>query len=185
MPLLHVRLAGIAMLPPHRADNVLLGRPVPHGGGNASHQLMAREAWKPCICTTRCRCAFEHGNASPACAHCEVCLCKCFNLVHATLPGAPHCNRAAEFSLLEVETGLFGIELPGSYSVGRMRCADHTVAVERARVGATRLGRPPGGSILSFLFGVDCRDGRFQILQRRLELVRIALFRPAPRTPLA
>lgn len=50
---------------------------------------------------------------------------------------------------------------------------------ERTTIGAARFGRTPGRSILSVFLGVDGRDGRFQILQRQLELVRIALFRPA------
>ncbi len=51
---------------------------------------------------------------------------------------------------------------------------------ERTTIGAAPLGRAAGGAILGFVLGVDGRDGRFQIFQRQLELVRIALFRSAP-----
>jgi len=50
----------------------------------------------------------------------------------------------------------------------------------RTTIGAAPPGRSARGAILGFFLGVDGRDGRFQILQRQLELVWIALFRSAP-----
>ncbi len=50
---------------------------------------------------------------------------------------------------------------------------------QRSTICSTRLGGALGGPILGILFGMDHRHGGFQILQRQLELVRIALLRLA------
>jgi len=48
---------------------------------------------------------------------------------------------------------------------------------QRSTIGGTRFGGALGGPILGILFGMDHRHGRFEVLQRQLELVRIALLR--------
>ena len=46
---------------------------------------------------------------------------------------------------------------------------------QRSAIGGARLGRTLGGAIHGILFGMDHRHGGFEIFQRQLELVRIAL----------
>ena len=48
---------------------------------------------------------------------------------------------------------------------------------QRSTIGDTRLGGALGSAILGILFGMDHRHGGFEIFQRQLELVRIALLR--------
>ncbi len=68
------------------------------------------------------------------------------------------------------------VRLSGSItSSTRGRCLG-----KRSTIGGTRFGGALGSPILGILFGMDRRHGRFQILQRQFELVRIALLRPPP-----
>ena len=53
---------------------------------------------------------------------------------------------------------------------------------QRSAIGGARLGRTLGGAVLGIFFGMDRGNGRFQIFQSQFELVRIALFRPTPKS---
>ena len=53
---------------------------------------------------------------------------------------------------------------------------------QRPAIGGTRLGRAFGRPILGILFGMDRGNGRFQIFQSQFELVRVAPFRPTPKS---
>ena len=52
---------------------------------------------------------------------------------------------------------------------------------QRSTIGDTRFGGALGSPILGILFGMDHGHGRFEVFQRQLELVRIALLRPSPK----
>src|SRR5438445_3522202 len=54
------------------------------------------------------------------------------------------------------------------------------MAWKRTAIGCARFGDTFARRGIGFFLGADCRDGRFQVLQRQIELVGISLLGFAP-----